>query len=992
MKTLNHSLERPIGKYILVAGISVVIIIVAIFINYFTINNLALLIFILLVGVDFLVNVGYRLYQAVRTTSSAVEKSLKIVTEQVQKLDSLAATTNPADAPIEELHLLEHQINELTERFSHLSVTLKEEPIPEEVEKRIQEKKLLKRGEFNQAVYFYSQSNAAYRSAYFLVKMVNPESDEFKGQLKSTLEKHFKTAVFGDFSDDTIAVYLPKVNSLSLLKTKIRNFYVSFVPVRLDKNRKGMLVAQIKVGVVVFPYTTRRDFEQDALFALNKAKDIYVYLPKLRQKNVIRYETPESLARLALLSAEPLITEAKNISNFQMFNAFLNRELLNISSQFGFANAGYLLLNPSLGEYSVRFEKSRGHEHSTFLKLKKILPEDLRPIFAAADETGSLYGGESDSFPAELGKVLTNLEISSFYFQVLRDRDNDIGLLYFCSSEPRKVLTVNEQTTLALVGALMADIANDIITRESDRRTHEILEHLLKMDERYIYLIERKTYALRYVSDNLSHYLGNQKTIGERCHKVFYDRNSPCEHCPLVSGTKEISLPIISPLPLVRSLFNYMGRPEEVAISMSHPKTSISEIDGCYVDRELAIKNKLRLELDLRNAGSEERTGYLFSIALTAGPNPTALTDMCRSLGQAGFSESMYRLNETALAIAFPDAARSTAFNMLEDIYKRIRTTLPLDESGPHFSMTLAQYPNDIRNLLETEQILMSGHKNSVKAGDDMVYIIMNKQARKADREAYILDLIKSAPVKRTLENFIQPVINLDTNRAVGGEILLRLYDANRGYIPPGEFVPLVSRNKMMFDLEKAMMVSMGELWQAKGSDLLRPSGVERIGINVSRDSLSNPAFAEEIKKIISRYRLPKNFIQLEISERLFLDDEADVRTLMKALEGVQVIFALDNFTNRSINLDAVAELPFTCLKIDRDMVRSIENDAEAFINFGHLLGKTRELKLDIVVQGIETESQARIVREAGVRFGQGFGLAKPMTFADFIKYLNYEQ
>jgi len=992
MKTLNHSLERPIGKYILIAAISVVVLIVAIFVNYFTINNLALLIFILLVGVDFLVNVGYRLYQTVRTTATAVEKSLKIVTAQVQKLDSLAAVTNLADAPIEELHLLEHQINELTERFSHLTVVLKEEPIPEDVEKRIQEKKLLTRGEFNQAVYFYSQSSAAYRSAYFLVKMVNPESDEFKGQLKTSLEKHFKTAVFGDFSDDTIAVYLPKVNSLSLLKTKIRNFYVQFTPVRLDKNRKGMLVAQIKVGIVVFPYTTRRDFEQDALFALNKAKEIYLYLPKLRQKNVIRYETPESLARLALLSAEPLLSEAKSFNNFQTFNAFLNRELLNISGQYGFGNAGYLLLNSSLVDYSVRFEKSRGHEHPTFLKLKKILPEDLKPIFAAADEMGSLYGNESDSFPAELGKVLTNLEITSFYFQILRDRDNDLGLLYFCSSEPRRALTVNEQTTLALVGSLMADVANEIITRESDRRTHEILEHLLKMEERYIYLIERKTYVLRYVSDNLSHYLSNQKVIGERCYKVFFGLSTPCEHCPLLKGTREISLPFISPLPLVRSLFNYMGRPEEAAISISHPKTSISEIDGCYVDRELAVKNKLRLELDLRNAGSEERTGYLFSIGLTENQDASQLSDMCRALGQAGFSESIYRLNTTALAIAFPDAARSAAFNMLEDIYKRIRTALPLGEMGPHFSMTLAQYPNDIRNLLETEQILMMGHKNSLKAGEDMVYIITNKQARKADREAYILDLIKAAPVKKTLENFIQPIINLDTNRATGGEILLRLYDANRGYIPPGEFVPLVSRNKMMFDLEKAMMVSIGELWQAKGSDLLRPSGVERIGINVSRDSLSNPAFADEVKKIISRYRLPKNFIQLEISERLFLDAEADVHTLMKALEGTPVIFALDNFTNRSINLDAIAELPFTCLKIDRDMARNIENDAEAFINFGHLLSKTKELKLDIVVQGIETESQARIVREAGIRFGQGFGLAKPMTFNDFAKYLDYEQ
>ncbi len=999
MKTLKYDLDQTVASFILGMISSIVLVSAAIVINYFTINNAILLVGLLIVALFINALFGFLIYRHVMTINSAINKGLAGISTKLYYGLTLAEKPKDGSKNIEELTILENDVNELLERYSKLEPTISGEPIPPEVESRIKAGGLLKKGEFNQAVFFLSQASASYRSAYLLIKVLNSETRSFYDSLVAELGKYFEGAVIGEYSTNTISLFLPKVNSLSLLKAKIENFYIHFVPTKVEKNRKGMEVAAIRIGGAIYPYTTRRELEQDAQFALEKSKDYFLYLPAIRQNDISHRETFESVGRLFLLNAEALILEAKNVQNRTTFDRFIRQNLLKISSQFGFHNAGYLLLDPSSDEFHVGFEDSRLHEHPTFQKLKRISTSDLQPLFSAVDASGAVYGCDIDSYPTDLGKILNNLDIKTFHFQVIGTKDKTFGLVYFCSSEKNRPLTVSEQTILNFAGALLGTFIKEVVHSDLEKSKNELLEHVLKMDERYVYVIDKNTYSLNYLSANMTSFYKTQKTLGEKCYKAFYGRDSACPNCPLKVGSKEISMPAISPLPFIRSLMNFNANAHEAAISIRPLKAAIAETEPRYLDLGLSIKNRRRLELDVQNSVSEDRAGYLFSLALSSVPPAmtfepddvmtATLNLLCRKLENASFGDFIYRYNGNTLFVCFPEATRASAFSMAESIYATAREIGGNDAKSLHFWMTISAYPGDVRDAQAIENMLVSGYKSSQKAGNDMLYVADSKKTRKAERKGYVLDLIREAVTKQKVEVYINPIMNINNSEPVGGELVSRLYDPNRGYISTSEFLVNASEAHLLVDIEKSLLYNVGELWKNYGFDLFRQNGIERLAINVSTDSVLDAGFRETVKQVVSRYKFPKGFLQLEISEKTVAEKENETRKFMKDLQGNNIVFCLDNYTDRVLDFQIAASLPFNCVKFERDLVRGIESDSSAFLSFDHLRAKIREMNNSIIIEGIETEDQARIVKRLNIRMVQGFFFAKPMTLNDFIKFVS---
>lgn len=998
MKTLKYDLDQTVASFILGMISSIVLVSAAIVINYFTINNAFLLVGLLVLALFLNALFGFLIYRHVMTINSAINKGLAGISTKLYY--GLTLTEKPKDGNknIEELTVLENDVNELLERYSKLEPTISGEPIPPEVEKRIKAGGLLTKGEFNQAVFFLSQGSASYRSAYLLIKILNSETRAFIDDLVKELGNYFEGGVIGEYSPTTIGLFLPKVNSLSLLKAKIENFYIHFVPTKVEKNRKGLEVAQIRIGGAIYPYTTRRDLERDALFALEKSKDYFLYLPSIRQSDISHRETFESVGRLFLLNAEALILEAKNVQNKTSFDKFIRQNLLKISSQFGFHNAGYLLLDPSLDEFRVGYEDCRLHEHPTFQKLKQITLDDLAPIFSAVDASGAVYGCDTDSYPTGLGKILNNLDIKTFHFQVIGSSEKIFGLVYFCSSEKNRPLTVSEQTILNFAGALLGTFIKEVVHSDLEKSKNELLEHVLKMDERYVYVIDKNTYAINYLSANLASFYQTQKTTGERCYKILHGRDSVCPNCPLKVGSKEIAMPSISPLPFIRSLMNFSANAHEAAISIRPLKAAIADTEPRYLDLGLSIKNRRRLELDIQNAVNEDRNGYLFSIALISNPPvmefepeevmTATLNLLCRKLENASFGDFIYRYNGNTLFICFPEATRAAAFTMAESIYAIAREIGGNEPKSPHFWMTIAGYPSDVRDAQAIENMLIAGYKSSQKAGYDMLYIADNKKSRKAERKGYVLDLIREAVAKQKIEIYVSPIMNINNAEPVGGELVSRLYDPNRGYISTSEFLVNASEAHLLVDIEKSLLYTVGELWKNYGFDLFRQNGIERLAVNVSTDSILDSGFRETVKQVVSRYKFPKGFLQLEISEKTVAEKENETRKFMKDLLGNNIVFCLDNYTDRVLDFQIAASLPFNCVKFERDLVRGIESDSSAFLSFDHLRAKIREMNNSIIIEGIETEDQANIVKRLNIRMVQGFYFAKPISVSEFPRFI----
>lgn len=1001
MQTIDKSIGRKTRIYVFLIVATVTLSFGTMIVNHF-IMKLDIILFSALGGA--LLLVGLWVFLLIKDNMAKVKLIEKTVAKTAEQLDGLANfSSKSVDEPleIEELDLLRKKVNGLVETYNNFTFTIKNKEVPEEVKQKIEHGDILSRGNFNQAVYFLAESNDAYRSAYLLVRLLSKDTkNPSMGFLREQIQQTFPQAIVGQYDDTTLAVYLPNVSSLALLEASIQYLYRHYIEANVDKNKEGIDIYELRIGAAVYPYSGSRELEGDALFALSKTSSYNLYIPRIRQYDLKRIETQESRGRQLLLNAEVIFRDLSGFTTHDEVGSYLKKNLLRFARQFGFNNAGYLTVDEKGEQFVCQFEDSLPNRSLSFKRIEPLTRAYLKPILESVDLDGGLYGTSELDYPVGLNNIVDNLGIQSFYFQELKNEGQTIGLLYFTSDKPRREITLNEKGILVLYSSIFGEMIKTVNTNSEKKRLDDLINHLLKMDEKYVYVVNKTDYRLKYISANLRRIYPNAK-VGDLCHNAFNYGAVPCPFCPLKKGITEASFPLLSNVPMVVSSYKYSPDSEnEVAVIIEKKKADIALRSPTYIDANLFIRNQKRLFLDFAVEIREHKTGYLLALSTKLAEKNSdisvekqyddALDAISKRLMTVGYDEMLYRLNESTLVLFFKGLTRPAALEMLEDVFAHVQA---LDEAHPGqqtYDLVLAQYPSEIGESSQIEKTIAGGLADASKAGRNMVYVMSGKKARPANRKEYIIDFIDEAVRKKTLESHIQPMINPRTGQCVGGEMLLRLYDPSRGFIPPAEFVPLASKKGRMYGIEETVLYTIGELWKSYGFTIFHAVGIQRISINLSMDSITNDGFAETVKKVITRYKLPKNFIQFEISERILEKVEVSLRKVMEQLASSHVVFALDNFTNQRLSFDFVQTFKFNVIKIDREIVQNIDKNSADLLSFTYVFDLLKKTGVDIVIEGVENNGQAKTIKELDIPLAQGYYYAKPMPINDFIKYLNF--
>jgi EAL domain-containing protein (putative c-di-GMP-specific phosphodiesterase class I) len=1000
VKSIKNALEDQIVTFVSVIFVTLILAAASIIWNYFSSGLFIIYFSILLVSFVIIFVLSYEIIITAKKAGNEIRNAINQLERETNNFGSNQLDNDKSEISIEELSLLENTFHNLLARFASIGRISEEDLIPLEIKERIKSHLPLTKGEFNQTIYYLLRSNQSYRSAYMLVQIKNFNST-FRNDLIDHIQSFFKNAIIGEYSDDTLSVFLPEIDSISLLKSRIRLFYSSFASATVDKNRENIAIADIRVSAVIYPYSGRRDLERDADFALRKTKNYIVYIPQRRNKGLARYENIENISRLFLLNSEPIFKEMRETKDFKSFYDFLKNNLLKFARQFGYMNAGFLLLNPSHEFYDVYFEDTRMNSPATFRRLDNIPVNYLAPIFEEAGDDHCLYGDSSDPLPPKLSSILDNLNISSFFFQTIVDDDKtNLGLLYLCSSEKSlRPLSVSEQTILIFISALFEQLVRQMREVHQDKRRDSLLEHILKINEEYVYIVDKRTRLIHYVSQNLASYFPGKTLVGQKCYKVFRNRDEICQDCPLSNKEPVIIINEISPSPLQARVLNYTGNPNEETIVLKVPSRENLLSNALFVDKDLSIKNRARLIADIREALYTNHRGFILGIRLavddseinpsTKDDNLSFLNAISQSIIEAGYENVLFRIDDDALAINFIEASRPATFNRLEDIYKHIAIKAHRLSDRLSFNLTLLEYPTDCNDAIILDKTINDGFNKSAKVGKNILYIIRNRVSRPADRNAYILNFYETANSRNYWESYVQPLINLDNEFVTGGEMLLRLYDPNRaGFIPPNDFVDLYSDNRLMCDQEKTIIRRVGEMWRSLGYTLFRSRGIDRISVNISFDTIINKDFHGFLSGVINQYKFPTNFLQLEIDEDIAMLHQDEVRAFIKRNSDLKISFILDNYTGRNLSPNSINSLGFHYLKLEQAAIRSIENDSDSYVNFTHMVNRLKTLNLELIVKGVETERQVNIIKSLGVHYCEGYFYAKPMPIDDYEKYI----
>jgi diguanylate cyclase (GGDEF)-like protein len=221
-----------------------------------------------------------------------------------------------------------------------------------------------------------------------------------------------------------------------------------------------------------------------------------------------------------------------------------------------------------------------------------------------------------------------------------------------------------------------------------------------------------------------------------------------------------------------------------------------------------------------------------------------------------------------------------------------------------------------------------------------------------------------------------QPQINLASNEMVAMEALLRWNHAERGPVPPSEFIPLAE--------EMGLIIPLGEwvLRQACNEAARWPDPI-KVAVNLSPVQFRNRGLVTTVTQALAAARLAPHRLELEITEAVLLQDNESTVTMLHQLRALGVRVAMDDFGTGYSSLSYLRSFPFDKIKIDRSFIKDIERNRDSAVIIKAIAGLGTSLGIETTAEGIETPEQMEIVRRAGCTEMQGYLASPPRPACD---------
>jgi diguanylate cyclase (GGDEF)-like protein len=226
-----------------------------------------------------------------------------------------------------------------------------------------------------------------------------------------------------------------------------------------------------------------------------------------------------------------------------------------------------------------------------------------------------------------------------------------------------------------------------------------------------------------------------------------------------------------------------------------------------------------------------------------------------------------------------------------------------------------------------------------------------------------------------------QPIYSLESMQICGFEALLRWHHPTRGTVPPSLFVPLAE------ELRIIKPIGAWLIRQVCADAVHMPEWI-RIAVNLSPVQLDDDDVVSVIHGALAEQQLDAARLELEITESVLLDRSSNSGTLLQQLHDAGLKIALDDFGTGYSSLSYLRSFPFDKIKIDRLFVSEITTREDCAAIVASIVGLARKLGMTTTAEGVETEEQLRLVREAGCETVQGYLLGRPMPFADAMEQL----
>jgi len=381
----------------------------------------------------------------------------------------------------------------------------------------------------------------------------------------------------------------------------------------------------------------------------------------------------------------------------------------------------------------------------------------------------------------------------------------------------------------------------------------------------------------------------------------------------------------------------------------------INDSLGHLIGDQLLVGVAARLEKCLRSSDTVARLGETFTVARLGGDEFTILLDDIKEPADA--NRAAERLMK-ALAPPFVLAG------------KEIFTSISI---GIAMSNTAYEEPED---LLRDADTAMYRAKSLGKARFEVF---------DADMRASVMARLQlETDMRRALErhefrNVYQPIVALESGRIVGFEALMRWQHPTRGMIGPEEFIFVAEETGLIRDLgwwslrEACRQMST---WRTRSKAYLDLT----MSVNVSAKQLLQPHLVDEMSKLLRETALPPEALKLEITESAVMADPAAAAEMLQQIKSLGVRLAIDDFGTGYSSLSYLHRFPLDTLKIDRSFISGAADGSDGMEIARTIMPMAKNLRLDVVAEGVETIEQVGLLRRLQCKYAQGYYFSKPLA------------
>jgi diguanylate cyclase (GGDEF)-like protein len=248
-------------------------------------------------------------------------------------------------------------------------------------------------------------------------------------------------------------------------------------------------------------------------------------------------------------------------------------------------------------------------------------------------------------------------------------------------------------------------------------------------------------------------------------------------------------------------------------------------------------------------------------------------------------------------------------------------------------------------------------------------------------RQGLEIDLHQALEHQEFLLHY-QPQVD-ESGRVVCVEALLRWLHPRHGFVPPDEFIPLAEASGLILPIGEWVLgeaCRQGTEWIAAGIPPMR------IAVNVSTVQFARPQFLDKVARALAGPGFDARFLELEITESSLMLDHEAAREKIARLQSLGVTISIDDFGMGYSSLAYLQRLPVNALKVDRNFVSSLDTSASALPLLAAIIMLAHSLNLEVVVEGVETDSQRDAIWSLGADKAQGYLFARPQAPAEVVR------